>query len=99
MTEEKKNWIPNLDELALRLQVESVEEPYEGVVMFGKSGNAYPLVAILSHHTQFMAESLTLSINILTQIKEEGEKYVSNKKPRQSKKADNPTGNPEVDQS
>lgn len=99
MTEEKQNWIPNLDELALRLQVESVEEPYSGVIMFGKSGNAYPLVAILANHAQFMAESLTLSINILTQIKEEGEKLVTNKKPRQSKKTDNPTGNPEVNQS
>lgn len=98
MTEEKKDFIPNLDELALRLQVDSIDPPYEGVVMFGKSGKAYPLVGILANHLHFMAEALTFSVEIFSQIKEEGEK-LANQKPRQPKKTDNPTGNTKGDKS
>lgn len=96
MTEEKKDYIPNLDELALRLQVEAQEEPYEGIVLMGKSGRAYSLVNILAHHMQFMAEALTFSVELFAQMQEEGEK-IANKKPRQPKKTDNTAGNTTLD--
>lgn len=93
-------FVPGLDELALRLQVPPQEEPFTGVILFGKSGKAYSMTQILAHHMQFTTEGIELAANIYQEVKnmqqagkEEGEKNESNKGAGQSKKANNTSRN------
>jgi len=102
MTSEERQYVPNLDELALRLQISEAEQPYTGLVLFGKSGRVYAMSDIVLNHVAFTAQSVEFIIAIHNQIKElieklnevekEGEKIESNKRTRQSKKADDTTG-------
>lgn len=91
----EQEFVPGLDELALRLQVPEVEEPYTGIVLFGKSGKAYHLVQILAHQVQFTAEAVALTINILEEIRKEAKPSASDERTGQPEKADPPTGDPE----
>ena len=91
--------VPGVDELALRLQVEPATEPFEGVVLFGKSGRAYSFTTMMAHHIQFVSEAFQLTLNILEQMKKEGEKFEHNQKPRQPKKTNHPNRNFKGDKS
>jgi hypothetical protein len=92
--------IPHMDELAMRLQVREAKEPYQGVVLFGVSGRAYSMVELMLNMTSFVAQTLQYMIAVATEIKGE-EQEVSQDEPdkrtRQPKKADNPTGDTKGD--
>ena len=89
----EQDYIPGLDELAMRLQVDPQEEPYTGIVLLGKSGNAYPLIQILANQVQFTAEAVEIMLSVMEEVKKEGESSESDKGSGQPKKADNTTGN------
>ncbi len=92
-------YVPGLDELALRLQVEPQNEPFTGVVLFGKTGKAYSITQLMAHHMQFVAEGIELAANIYDEIKKEGDKFESNKRSRQSKKTNNTSRDSKGDKS
>ncbi len=60
--------IPGLDELALRLSVPVAQEGEPGIVMFGKSGRAYPLVTIMGAMVQFQIEAVMHTANLVARL-------------------------------
>lgn len=82
-------FVPGLDELAFRLQVEPQEPPFSGIVLFGKSGKAFSLTQILSHHMQFVLEGVELTSQLLEKVQKEAKKSEPDKRSGQSKKANN----------
>lgn len=87
-----KEGIPNLDELALRLDVAPAEEPYHGLILWSKSGRIYSLTDIIYNLTEFVAQALTMMVSLVEEVNNE-----SGKRSRRTKKADNPTGSTKSD--
>jgi len=107
--EEPFRGIPGLDELALRLQIPQAEEPYVGVIMFGVSGRAYPVVDLLSNFMQFTAQAFDYMIRMISDMEQAAERTKpqkganKNHEPHQkhgfTETLDPPDGDPKVDKS
>lgn len=98
MTEEKdfaREGIPNLDELAMRLDVAPAEEPYHGLILWSKSGRVYSLTDIIYNLTEFVAQALTMMVSLVEEVNQDE----PSKRTGRSKKTDNPTGGPKSDKS
>ncbi len=102
MSEQKKtarsnDWVPGLDELALRLQVKPIDGEIYGIALMGKSGNAYSLVQIMAHVVDFSATALQYVATIAGQLSAEVNKSELNAESGQSEETDYSERNPKVD--
>lgn len=88
------NWVPHLDELAIRLSVKETKEPYQGLVLLSKSGRAYSLTDIILNFTEFTAQALQIMMEL---VKRGEEDYEHTKRNGQPEKTDTPTGDSESD--
>jgi len=86
--------IPHLDELALRLSVPEAQEGDPGIVMFGKSGRAYPFVTILANIIQFQVEAV-MHVASMVERMEMNKGEETSEGAGQSEKSVDPTRDPD----
>ena len=91
MTQEKSfDFVPGLEELASRLQLDPQEEPYIGVVLMGEAGKAYSVVQLLAHHVAFTAQAVQLIVDMASSVRKEIEEHEHNKGSGLPETADTP---------
>ncbi len=92
MVKEKKSldWVPGLDELALRLEVKATEGETRGIELVGSSGRSYNLVEILANSVEFCATALMYVASVAGSLAKEDENSELNQKSGQPKKTNHP---------